>query len=112
MGDDQSFDTLHIETERCGFCAWRCLGALLQATVNQQAGGRIEVQLVARTGDAAGTTVMGKDGIFHATHTRLGQNRSALLLHDAPCRHRRDFPEKRRKLPFNYHSVPPGERKP
>ncbi|MNR34468.1 hypothetical protein D3C85_1522430 [compost metagenome] len=73
MGDDQALDALHAETEWCRCCAWRGLGALLQAAVDQQTGGRVEVQLMAGAGDAAGATVMGKDGIFHAAHTRLGR---------------------------------------
>ncbi|MNJ53889.1 hypothetical protein D3C81_1175230 [compost metagenome] len=73
MGDDQGLDALHLEAERRRCCAWCCVGALLQAAVDQQAGGRVEVQLMAGAGDAAGATVMGKDGIFHAAHTRLGR---------------------------------------
>ncbi|MNP00718.1 hypothetical protein D3C76_925130 [compost metagenome] len=73
MGDDQGLDALHAETEWCRCCAWRGLGALLQAAVDQQAGGRVEVQLMAGASDAAGATMMGKDGIFHTAHTRLGR---------------------------------------
>jgi len=73
MGDDQGLDAVHIKTERRRCCSWRCLGALLQAAVDQQAGGQVEVQLMAGASDAAGATMMGKDGIFHAAHTRLGR---------------------------------------
>ncbi len=73
MGDDQGLDALHVEAERRGLRAWRCIGALLQAAVDQQAGGRVEMQLVAGPGNAAGTTVMGKAGIFHAALTRLSR---------------------------------------
>lgn len=71
MGDDQGLDILHIETELGGVDAGRSIGALLQAAVDQQAGGRIEVQLMAGASNATDATVMGKDRIFHAAHTRL-----------------------------------------
>ncbi len=73
MGDDQGLDALHVETEWRRWCAWRGIGALLQAAIDQQAGERVEVQLMAGARDAAGATMMGKNGIFHAAHTRLGR---------------------------------------
>lgn len=73
MGDDQGLDALDVEAERRRCCTWRGIAALLQAAVDQQAGGRIEVQLMAGASDAAGATVMGKKGISHAAHTRLGR---------------------------------------
>ncbi|GLO14098.1 hypothetical protein PPUJ20028_26800 [Pseudomonas putida] len=71
MGDDQGPNALHVKTERRSFCTVRCLGALFETTVDQQTGEWVEVQLVARPGNAAGPTVMGKAGIFHAAHTHL-----------------------------------------
>lgn len=73
MRDDQGLDALHVKAERRSACALRCLGALLQAAVDQQAGKWSEMELVTRASNAAGTTVMGKAGIVHAAHTHLGQ---------------------------------------
>lgn len=69
MGDDQSLDTLDIESERREFCARGNVGALLETTVYQQASDCIEVELMARTGNTPGAAVMGKGRIFHAAHS-------------------------------------------
>ncbi|MNO81023.1 hypothetical protein D3C76_722480 [compost metagenome] len=73
MGDDQGLDALYVEAECRAFRTWRSFASLLKPAIDQQTGGRIKVQLVARPGDAPGTTVVGKAGIFHAAHTRRGR---------------------------------------
>ena len=69
VGDYQRLDAADIETK---LTAWRCvrsIRALLQAAINQQAGGAVEMKLVTGTSDAARATVMGNGGKSHSTES-------------------------------------------
>jgi len=65
VSDNQRLNATDIEADRSKFGTRRSVSTLFQTTVDQQAGGAIEVQLVAGTGYAPGTTMMRKGGKFH-----------------------------------------------
>lgn len=59
VGDDQGLDAGDVEADGGGLGVARgCVGALFEAAVDQQAGGGVEVELVAGAGDAAGAAVV------------------------------------------------------
>lgn len=65
MGDHQGLDTLHYKVRRQRTRPRGRLGALLQATIHQQTGSRIQMEPVAGPCYATSATVMGDTGELH-----------------------------------------------
>lgn len=84
VGEDQRLNAPHVETKGCGLCARRCIGTLLQTTIDQQADTVVKVKLVTRPGDTSGAAMMRKDGEFHAAAYSPGPTMKSAITSRQP----------------------------